>query len=43
MTPEQAARGLWLMQHHPKEFPDQEEIPDYRDLTEYPLFKTNHD
>ena len=43
MTPEQAARGLWLMQHHPKEFPDQEEIPDYRDLTEYPLFKVDYD
>lgn len=39
MTPEQAARGLWLMQHYPKHADDQKEIPDYQDLTTYPLFK----
>ena len=39
MTPEQAARGLWLMQHYPKHAEDQKEIPDYQDLTTYPLFK----
>ena len=39
MTPEQAARGLWLMQHHPKHSEDQKEIPDYRDLTTFPLYK----
>tara|TARA_R110002074_G_scaffold189543_2_gene355387 strand:+ start:8536 stop:9162 length:627 start_codon:yes stop_codon:yes gene_type:complete len=38
MTPEQAARGLWLMQHHPEHNEDQKEIPDYRDLTTFPLF-----
>ena len=40
MTPEQAARGLWLMQHYPKHNEDQKEIPDYQDLTTYPLFKS---
>ena len=39
MTPEQAARGLWLMQHYPEHAEDQKEIPDYQDLTTYPLFK----
>ena len=41
MTPEQAARGLWLMQHHPEHNEDQKEIPDYRDLTTFPLYKDN--
>jgi len=41
MTPEQAARGLWLMQHYPKHAEDQKEIPDYRDLTTFPLYKDN--
>ena len=41
MTPEQAARGLWLMQHYPKHTEDQKEIPDYRDLTTFPLYKDN--
>ena len=40
MTPEQAARGLWLMQHYPEHNEDQKEIPDYQDLTTYPLFKS---
>tara|TARA_Y100001938_G_C8100572_1_gene441353 strand:- start:5226 stop:5852 length:627 start_codon:yes stop_codon:yes gene_type:complete len=39
MTPEQAARGLWLMQHYPTHNEDQKEIPDYRDLTTFPLFE----
>tara|TARA_Y100001963_G_C6452495_1_gene296485 strand:+ start:34 stop:546 length:513 start_codon:yes stop_codon:yes gene_type:complete len=39
MTPEQAARGLWLMQHYPEHNDDQQEIPDYRDLTTFPLFE----
>jgi dTDP-4-amino-4,6-dideoxygalactose transaminase len=38
MTPEQAARGLWLLQHYPEHAEDQVEIPDYRDVTEFPLF-----
>ena len=39
MTPEQAARGLMLMQNHPKDCPDLPENPPYRDLTEFDLFK----
>ena len=38
MTPEQAARGLWLMQHYPEHSEDQKEIPDYRDLTTFPMY-----
>ena len=39
MTPEQAARGLMLMQNYPEYMPDIPENPPYRDLTEFPLFK----
>ena len=39
MSPEQAARGLMLMQNYPEHVPDIPEDPPYRDLTEFPLFK----
>jgi dTDP-4-amino-4,6-dideoxygalactose transaminase len=39
MSPEQAARGLWLLQYYPESAPDQTEIPDYRDLTTFPMFQ----
>ena len=39
MTPEQAARGLTLMQNYPEHMPDIPEDPPYRDLTEFELFK----
>jgi dTDP-4-amino-4,6-dideoxygalactose transaminase len=39
MTPEQAARGLTLMQNYPEHMPDIPEEPPYRDLTEFELFK----
>ena len=39
MTPEQAARGLTLMQNYPESVPDIPEDPPYRDLTEFDLFK----
>jgi dTDP-4-amino-4,6-dideoxygalactose transaminase len=39
MTPEQAARGLTLMQNYPEHMPDIPEDPPYRDLTEFDLFK----
>jgi dTDP-4-amino-4,6-dideoxygalactose transaminase len=39
MTPEQAARGLTLMQSYPEHMPDIPENPPYRDLTEFDLFK----
>lgn len=39
MTPEQAARGLALIQNFPKNVDDIPEEPDYRDLTEFSLFK----
>ncbi len=39
MTPEQAARGLTLMQNYPKTMPDIPEDPPYRDLTEFEIFK----
>ncbi len=38
MTPEQAARGLTLMQHHPLHAEDLIEMPPYRDLREFSLF-----
>ena len=38
MTPEQAARGLTLLQALPKHNEDLPEIPQYRDLRELPLF-----
>jgi hypothetical protein len=39
MTPEQAARGLTLLQNYPIHNQDQLEIGGYRDLTEFPVFK----
>ena len=39
MTPEQAVRGLMLMQNYPEVAPDLSEIPPYRDLTKFQLFK----
>jgi hypothetical protein len=39
MTPEQAARGLTLMQNYPEQGEDIPESPPYRDLTEFNLFK----
>jgi|TARA_R110000824_G_scaffold111145_1_gene259468 dTDP-4-amino-4,6-dideoxygalactose transaminase len=39
MTPEQAARGLSLMQHYPEHVEDVPEEPFYKDLRNYPLFK----
>jgi len=41
MTPEQAARGLSLLQLYPDHAPDQTEVPPYKDLTTFPLFKNN--
>lgn len=39
MSPEQAARGLMLMQNYPLHVDDLPEEPQYRDLREFPLFK----
>ena len=39
MTPEQAARGLMLMQNYPRYNEDLPEEPPYRDLREFSLFK----
>ena len=39
MTPEQAARGMTLLQTMPEHNEDQLEIPPYRDLRTMPLFK----
>lgn len=39
MTPEEAARGLTLMQNYPEHAPDVSEINGYRDLTEFPVFQ----
>jgi dTDP-4-amino-4,6-dideoxygalactose transaminase len=39
MGPEQATRGLMLMQNYPEHMPDIPEDPPYRDLTEFELFK----
>jgi dTDP-4-amino-4,6-dideoxygalactose transaminase len=39
MTPEQATRGLMLMQNYPEYMPDIPEDPPYRDLREFALFK----
>lgn len=39
MTPEQAARGLALLQNHPRDAKDIPENPPYRDLTEFSVFK----
>jgi dTDP-4-amino-4,6-dideoxygalactose transaminase len=40
MTPEQAARGLMLMQNYPEHVEDIPEEPFYRDLREFDLFKS---
>jgi dTDP-4-amino-4,6-dideoxygalactose transaminase len=39
MTPEQAARGLMLIQNYPEHNEDISEDPPYRDLREFELFK----
>jgi len=39
MTPEQAVRGLMLMQNYPENVQDIPEDPPYKDLTEFELFK----
>tara|TARA_R110002020_G_scaffold275273_2_gene490467 strand:- start:1725 stop:2327 length:603 start_codon:yes stop_codon:yes gene_type:complete len=39
MTPEQAARGMTLLQTIPEHNEDQLEVPPYRDLRTMPLFK----
>ena len=39
MSPEQAARGLMLMQNYPEHVEDLPEEPYYRDLREFDLFK----
>ena len=39
MTPEQAARGLMLMQNYPRYADDIPEEPPYRDLREFEIFK----
>ena len=39
MTPEQASRGLSLFMNYPKSVKDQLEIPMYRDLTSFDVFK----
>tara|TARA_R110000868_G_scaffold90906_1_gene252007 strand:- start:4557 stop:5171 length:615 start_codon:yes stop_codon:yes gene_type:complete len=39
MSPEQAARGLMLMQNYPDNMDDLPEEPFYRDLREFDLFK----
>jgi len=39
MGPEQATRGLMLMQNYPEHMPDIPEQPPYRDLTDFELFK----
>ena len=39
MSPEQACRGLMLMQNYPEHVEDLSEEPAYRDLTEFELFR----
>jgi dTDP-4-amino-4,6-dideoxygalactose transaminase len=39
MSPEQATRGLMLMQNFPEHNEDMPEDPPYRDLREFDLFK----
>lgn len=39
MTPEEAARGLTLLSNYPKYMPDLDEPGDYKDLTEFTIFK----
>ena len=38
LTPELAGRGLWLMMNMPDFNEDQKEIPDYPDLSKFPIF-----
>ncbi len=38
LTPELAGRGLWLMMNMPDFNKDQKEIPDYPDLSKFPVF-----
>jgi len=38
MSPEQAARGLWLMSAMPQNNEDLEENPDYPDLSKFPIY-----
>ena len=38
MSPEQAARGLWLMGSMPDDNEDLQEVPDYPDLSKFPIF-----
>jgi len=40
MSPDQAARGLMLMQNYPEVVKDIPEDPPYRDLTEFEMFKS---
>lgn len=42
ITPEQAAKGLALMQNYPEHMPDLVEDPPYRDLTEFTYFRECH-
>lgn len=39
MTPEEATRGLMLMQNYPKHQEDLPELPEYKDLREFELFQ----
>ena len=41
MTPEQAARGLTLLQNYPTHNTDQEEFGGYLDLTQFEIFTNN--
>jgi len=41
MTPEQASKGLSLMQNYPEHNKDLDELNGYRDLTEFTVFKNN--
>ncbi|MAH43904.1 hypothetical protein CL614_09370 [archaeon] len=43
MTPEQAARGLMLIQNLPRYNDDISENPPYRDLREFEIFKKHND
>ena len=43
MTPEQATRGLMLMQNYPQHAKDIAEDPPYRDLREFSIFKPSEE
>ena len=43
MTPEWAARGMMLLNFYPQHMEDQDEVPDYRDLTTFNIFKNTND